>query len=281
MVKGYDLKIDPGQVESLGTIQVDIDEFITNRTRFRFDPNCMSFWYPLIRDSIPCPDTEMIVLDPEKDLGILCALIRDGYGEARDTDVAQIEVLSDRLAKRAERLGYPVFLRTGHFSGKHDWKRTCFVTEPNFRPHIRNIVSLGELFGSFEWNVWVVREFLKTDPITILPRYGDMPVTPEVRIFANSNQVTHRQFYWPIEALKQGGSETPEAHFQALRDAWPMRDLREAERYAVECARLCNGSTLGKTEWSVDSMRGTDFGVVVTDMALGAQSYRTENPNWD
>ena len=79
------------------------------------DPACISTWFPMLAVSgVPVPKTEIIAGAPADLLAVL-----DGK------PVTGLDGFIARVCTAAERLGYPAFLRSGHLSGKHGWRRTC------------------------------------------------------------------------------------------------------------------------------------------------------------
>lgn len=100
--------------------------------------------------------------------------------------------------------GYPCFLRTGHTSGKHSWKDTCFLQkEEDITSHVMNLVeysAMASLLG-FPADVWVVREFLPCSNMATA-FHGEMPVTKEVRVFIKNGAIEKIQPYWPPDSLQ-------------------------------------------------------------------------------
>lgn len=242
--------------------------------------NGMEVWYPLICNVVRTPKTVIVTVDPEDRADVCGDLLRIVNGED-PVNQGKVQSLVDRVIKAGNVIGYPAFLRSGEFSGKHEWSKCCYMPEgADVLLHMLNIVSLGEMvnFIGFPYHTWVVREFLKGDVVEELPKFGGMPVVPEVRVFANSNESTHIQHYWPDGALRQGGSPDPAGTFNRLRDAWGDSDIEAAKANAVLCARACNeGLGLPPDHgWSVDTML-TTTGLYVTDMATEATSYKYDD----
>lgn len=172
---------------------------------------CLSYWYPKIKDLVPTPETRVLVL--EEDLMLLA------YGEeAVREKLALIPEL--RKAKKwihtmAVSIGYPVFLRTGLYSGKHSWGKTCYLRggrdpEPTedekleITKHVSHLIdesAMADLIG-LSVNVWVVRRLLRTEP-AFYAFHGRMPITREFRFFVFNGLVIHKQPYWPPESILQ------------------------------------------------------------------------------
>ena len=79
------------------------------------DCNCITYWLPkLMAAGIPVPRTEIVETDIE------LPLLLNGHNPAG------FVVFLCELREACDRIGYPVFLRTGHTSAKHDWEDTCY-----------------------------------------------------------------------------------------------------------------------------------------------------------
>ena len=216
------------------------------------DPNCLSHWFPILAAAgVPVPRTEIIHCE-----GSLIPLLD---GEMPDC----FQGLVDQIATAAAKFGYPCFLRTGHTSGKHRWKDTCYLTSADqIGRHVASLVEFGELVSmcGLPTDVGVVREFLPGPVEAICPRYRDMPVRREFRFFVREGNFQCLHDCWPVEALNQGGAKWP--NITPLE----FRDLRSAIDITRKVALAFPGY------WSVDLL-WADRGWYVTDMARGDDSW--------
>jgi hypothetical protein len=166
-------------------------------------------------------------------------------------------------------MGFPCFLRTDHTSGKHNWSRTCFVTDPAKVAHhvfaIAEFSACASLMG-IPWDTWVVREFLPIRPLGVCPAYGDMPVCREFRYFVDGGSILCAHPYWPLRALETGGADGIDydalCRINIVQDKL-MQGLAAAAGFAVGGA------------WSVDILE-TERGWMVTDMAEAHKSFHWE-----
>ena len=95
------------------------------------DKNSMFYWYPLIKDlDIPQPKTEMYKFNKEE----FKTLQRE---EGIPT------TLYDNCISFAEKIGFPLFMRTDNNSCKHGWVKTC---------HVESKESFMELNSSNCWS---------------------------------------------------------------------------------------------------------------------------------
>lgn len=235
------------------------------------DVTNLAHWFPKIRDAgLPVPRT--VVLEMPDDVQRDAYTIFDG---ATDTPLFNkwVAVLEDVVAK----MGRPAFLRTGHTSGKHDWKNTCFIgPDSNVGQHAFGIIEYSELngmFGELPWQTWVVREFLPSKAIGICPRFGDMPVAREFRVFVDGCHVECCHPYWPLGALRQGGHVIGDEAYKN----WSRITGDEEHELIYGLASRAGMAVGGR--WSVDIL-DTEKGWFVTDMAEADKSFHWEGcPN--
>lgn len=219
--------------------------------------NCLSHWYPMIVNEVPTPETFFI-------------RISDGWSLLNVFDGNECWFLDDLcniLTKAANRIGSPVFLRTGQGSGKHDWETMCYVSDiSKMKKHILNLVSWSHMvdFRGLFHDVWVVREMLPTNPYFYCTGYGNMPVVREWRYFVDGEKLLYGVPYWPMEALAGGYPDDPE--WQNL-----LGYLHDVPDESVEKLARAAGKAVGG-KWSVDILE-TNNGWYVTDMAIAEHSY--------
>lgn len=176
------------------------------------DRNCLTYWFPkLVAAGVPVPMTRIVTTQPDLAGGDL-VLLMDG-AEARGFD-AFLKRLLEAADAVALATSWPVFLRTGHTSGKHNWRETChWRNREHAARHVGALVGFSHEvdFLGLPHDVFVVREMLKTEPILPLPRYGGMPLTGEIRAFVGGGEVLCLHAYWPAESIRQGlGINLPE-----------------------------------------------------------------------
>lgn len=233
------------------------------------DKNCLSYWFPPIEAAgIAVPETRIVRTELDLTLLIENGLMR---GSPRGTGVS--DFLGD-LRRAADLIGFPVFLRTGHGSGKHHWVNTCYVAEAGcLGDHVHNLVEWSCTVGTFglPTNVWAVREMLPTSPV--FTAFRGMPICREFRVFVDGPEVVCIHPYWPELALLDGFRplEEPDGFNKKYR---AMCDLRKEEREEIGLMASVAGKTLGG-KWSVDLIE-TERGWYLTDMAEAHRSYHWE-----
>jgi len=221
---------------------------------------------------LPVPET--LIVWPESDLTPLV----DGKG------VSGFGRFVKDLSGAAKAIGYPVFLRTGWGSGKHDWLDTCYVTrEADLAQHVCNLVEWSACAGvmGLPTDVWAVREMLPTEPF--FTAFRGMPICREFRVFVDGPEVVCMHAYWPRGALVEGFPMEPGADRKGTARGVPdgfdqayksLCGLCTAERDDILEIASCAGRAVGGA-WSVDVL-DTRRGWYLTDMAEASRSF-----HWD
>lgn len=239
--------------------------------RGKDDPTRLSYWFPKIEAAgLPVPRTRVIPIDG--------GISSEPTGDAKLDRQFQLNLtrLRSEIQAAALDLGTPLFLRTDFTSHKHDWQKTCFLTDTSpgtIVKHVRAIAEFSECadFMGLPTDVWVVREILKTTPL-FTAFHGRMPITREFRFFVKDGAIEHEQPYWPPAAIEDHNPDNPNWR-DLLADASTVR-LHEHE--LLKELSLRAGEAVGGGFWSIDWLQTADRGWVLTDMAEGSQSYR-----WD
>jgi hypothetical protein len=199
------------------------------------DRNSLAYWFPPLEAAgLPVPRTEIVRYDGGDLLDMLDGMEPFGW----DDLVARIRGAGDRI-------GWPVFLRTGHGSGKHEWARCCYLADPD---------DLGEhVFALVEWSHLVDMFGLPTN------------------VWADGD-VEHIQPYWPPDAVELGGPDDPGWRAK-LAGASRLSAATGDHLAAVARAAV---AALGGGFWSVDLLEDRDGDWWLTDMAEGERSFRWE-----
>lgn len=220
-------------------------------------------WYPLlVTAGIPTPATEIV--RTELDLTPLL----DGE------EPAGFAAFLASLAAAAERIGYPVFLRTGYGSGKHDWLKTCLVpTSEDLSQHVFALLewsNLVDLFG-LPTDTWVVRELLATE--AAFTAFRGMPITRERRYFVRDDEILGYHPYWPPETINSPSAPDWRTRLEALNEMSP-EEVATLSELARRVSRAVPGA------WSVDFLWVPSRGWLCIDMAHAEASFCwTEHPN--
>lgn len=221
------------------------------------------YWWPKVKDlGIPVPRTEIWEADLKSWFDAM-------EGGRLPPNLAFLEE-----AQRVARLiGYPLFLRTDLASGKHGWKRTCYVEEESLLPrHIYRVLEENEIAGivGLDYRALVFREMLTLfAPFTAFR--GDLPIARERRYFIRDGKVECHHPYW-IEEAVAGGRPKAEGWRETLA-MLNMEHESEVEiltRYSEKVAEAMGGY------WSIDYAFAVDGTWYLIDMAEGEKSWHPE-----
>lgn len=227
-------------------------------------PTALSYWFPKIEaGGLPVPRTRIIRM-PEAAQKELRATF-----DGNDAGNAALAPFYAEIASAA--FAFPMFLRTDHTSGKHNWDETCYVRDrESIGQHVWSIVEFSEMAGimGLPWDTWAVREMLPTLPFGACKYYGNMPICREWRVFVENNRIICHHPYWPEHALFEGKAP-------ADLDYEAFTRLTDADRDAVLGLASRAGAAAGGA-WSVDILE-TQRGWFVTDMAEAHKSWHWLN----
>lgn len=241
----------------------------------RFDPNSMCLWWPKIIDlGIPVPKTT-IAQTPDECPDLLNQWMWAAIGESDEGIPSGWGVWFQRVQELADSIGYPLFVRTDLFSGKHGWNRTCYVPAADgLERHLLWIVHDGELasFIGMRHRAVVLREYLLLDPP--FRAFEGMPVARERRYFVRDGEVICHHPYWIADAMRwYAGTPKPR---DWERDLAALNEERAAEvklltEYATRVAAIMDGY------WSVDFACAHDGTWYLIDMARGENSWHPDH----
>ena len=247
----------------------DLDKItnkLGNKSTMYVDKTCMSYWYPRICDVVPCPETEIITTQID-----LVELLDGNNPSGMDNFVNQLKTAINKI-------GLPIFLRTGQTSAKHSWSKSCCIIDTdNLIYHVCAIVEYSFMvdFLGLATNVWAVRRLLKTEPVFY--SFQNMPITREFRYFVRDGKVEHRQPYWPPHAFEHYKKSEP--NWEELLAEISHLDKETDEQLTKLTVKVGNQiaahSQLSDEFWSVDWL-WAEGQWWLTDMAEGYKSFK-----WD
>jgi hypothetical protein len=226
----------------------------------------MLYWYPKIQGvDIPQPRTEIMSLEhlPQK---VWYDFLEHG----------KVPFDFEQLKRICRAVGYPLFLRTDQASGKHHWKKSCFVeSEKKLLPNLRNIVDLNlaaDIIG-LSIQAIVVRKYIPMAEL-FTAFYGDMPVNPEIRCFIKNGSVQCWHWYWIEDAIVNPSVE----NWRELLDK-TQRTIRttDLESNVLHYAQIVANIFRNDGYWSVDFCKTKTGPWMLIDMAEGERSWHPEN----
>ena len=223
-----------------------------------FNRNCLSYWFPRIEAAgLPVPRTLIVrtsldlseILDGEEPTG-WAKLIRD-------------------LREAINEIGLPCFLRTGQTSNKHDWTRSCFLTDMTLLgQHVYKLIEFSaccDIIG-LPTNVWAVRELIQTKPL--FTAFRGFPVTREFRVFAEDGRVHCVHPYFPANSIE--GGYPSDLDWRAKLEAASQMDTDPLARLcwlAMRASRALPGA------WSIDLLEDAHGSWWITDAADAGCSF--------
>lgn len=222
--------------------------------------NSMFYWWSKV-EALPIPKPKTVLIRHEDAFrGRLSLAPLDG-----EPDPA-FDKMIEEAKKAADEMGYPVFIRSDQYSGKHSWKDTCYVERrEDVWGHVRQILEEIEMMmmGPSFFGV-AVREFLELD-WRFTSHYG-MPVAAERRYFVRDGKVECWHPYWPPAAIQEPSIRNWRRELKKLQTS-TKGEIRLLTGYAEKVGQALGGY------WSIDFCRGRNLHWYLTDMALGEDSY--------
>lgn len=229
----------------------------------------MLYWFPKIKKlKVPYPKTVIVK----------CEGIHDFIKFIYNPKLFP-EKLLNQLKAKAKEIGYPLFLRTDHISGKHHWNKTCFVRrEEDLKSHIIQLIETSELASilGLPINAFVFREFIELD--WKFKAFEGMPVAPERRYFIKDGKVICHHPYWVENSIKfwVRNYKPPENWVELLREinTETEDEITLLSKYSIAIGKVLKGY------WSVDFAYAKDGTWYLIDMATGEKSWHPEDcPN--
>lgn len=229
----------------------------------------LDYWFPKIEAAgIPVPKTILIPTDVD------LHHFMDAQRPPR------LDELIAPIREAILKVGCPAFLRTGYTSGKHDFRRSCFVesADPDaIARHIYGIYEYSEMtqITGLPLDLWVVREYLNVH--ALFTAFNGLPIAREFRIFCEKGMPTQYQPYWPEGAISDHsnyGGSLPDDWRDRLRD---LNTISVGELWMLHNMSQSAASIDGLVEhdWSIDWLWTVDRGWVLIDMAEKRHSYHS------
>lgn len=229
------------------------------------DRDDMAFWWPILqRSRVSAPRTVLLTTDVA-----LSDLLDGKTPENFDGFLSALRAICDGM-------GYPCFLRTGQTSGKHDWRRTCYLKRgEDLVSHVAALVEFSEMADmlGLSTRTWAVREFLQLEHS--FTAFDGMPVAREFRCFfeGGKSEPLCMHSYWPEDAIRNASVPDWKDRLVLINSCNPddVSDIQETVRRV---------SPHFEGKWSLDVVRAKDGRFYVTDMAEMERSFHWQGcPN--
>jgi hypothetical protein len=192
-----------------------------------------------------------------------------------DGDYSLLEKYWDEIVSKANTLGFPLFMRTDEFSGKHNWKHTCFVESLDvLKKHISNLFEdsfSADILG-LPIRAIVLRRYIPMKNL-FTAFAGDMPVNPEIRFFVKDGKILCKHWYWVEDAIERG---TPARNLPAdWKDIiGKQKEMLNMDILDFEVLRVAK-DFVGC--WSMDFCLSEGVRWVLIDMAKGLRSWHPDD----
>lgn len=222
------------------------------------DKNSMLYWWPFLEHvDVPMPRT-IIVWTGKK----IFQEILDGK--------AFPSYLAKMFQVAAKEIGYPLFIRTDHASGKHDWENSCYVSSAeNLLRNIIGVVEFNEIAGflGLNYNAIIFREYISLNaPFKAF--HGNLPIAKERRYFVDNGKVICHHPYWVEDAIEKTIKKPPD--WKKLLRKINQENEEEVyilTKYAEKIGEMLRGY------WSIDFAQDQGGTWYFIDAALGENSW--------
>jgi hypothetical protein len=227
-------------------------------TELEYNKNSLCYWYEITKGlDIPQPYT-VIYKIPEDHLKQLRI----------EQFPKQIIDDSKKIINQDPNLIYPIFLRTDQASGKHGWKRSCFVEkEETLKSNIYEVIIanlLADILG-LPFTALVFREYIPLES-KFTAFWGELPIAKERRIFIKNGKIQCSHPYWPEDAIEQPSIIYWREELKEL-NTLTKKDESILKKYSEILAKNF------EDYWSVDFAKGRDGKWYLIDMAKGENSF--------
>jgi hypothetical protein len=219
------------------------------------EKNTMNYWFPIVEKcGIKSPKTILIPFKGKLDYGIFDGKKSKSYS-------AFIKLLE----QEADKIGYPLFLRTDETSNKFEWGDSCYVeSKEKLYGNLLSILEMIEMSFGLGFKGVALREFLKLE--SSFTSHRGMPVAKEFRLFVRNGKLECLHPYWPKQSIIKPSVADWETKLIELRQLTPD----DVNTILKELAKF--GDSLPEY-WSVDFCKTVSGEWYLTDMAIGEDSY--------
>lgn len=221
----------------------------------------MFYWFPRIEGiAVPYPKTLMYRFSEET--------LRHLEKEEYIFPMKEIEDI-------ARRIGWPLFMRTDHAAGKHDWEKTCYVPNPEFMYlHVYELIvanQTADVFGGVPFTGLAFREYIPMASV-FHAFWGNLPINPERRYFIRDGKVQCHHPYWPPESIRRPSVENWRELLSKANEETPL-EIALLTAYSEIIGERLDGY------WSLDFCLARDGRWIFIDAALGDKSFHWEGCN--
>ena len=265
------------------TDKAESTEYRNRKIHSVYAESSMSYWWPKIKDlDVPQPRTIRVPVEEKPMIDLI--------------DGGPIPNLGE-MELAVKDIGSPTFVRNNVTSGKHDWKDSCFLDNPDELPRrVYGVTdyTLMATMGEIKIDAMFFREFIPLEHVGFSCFPGRMPISKEVRCFVRNGALECRHPYWFDGVFEK--EEEMETAARRHRKEMGMDDMGSDDPLPADWrAKLKKANRLTADDndaimshlfkimphfdgyWSVDFVKGIDGEWYLIDMARGEVSYHYED----
>lgn len=240
----------------------------SGREMTRLNPNSAKYWQPplvSLSDGYPIrvADSEFIEFDFFEAVAMADTGEMDAYPR-------------EELEAAADRLGYPVYVRSDLTSGKGRGTRAIRADSASDLPRAIGNTTMEAAIHDQVFSWMMLREWIDIE--TEFANSDGLDIGAEFRLFATPETHECSHYYWPEESIKQ--ADVPEDEWKAARNKMAQIDLPaflgDVAMAAADAVDVEQSPDDHGREWSVDFARDVDGDWWLIDMALAEQSHHPE-----
>lgn len=268
-----------------------MDPKIKFNQKYPYDYNSLLYWFPKIKEIKDLNIPKTYYIEFPRNLGTSDEKFK--YLNRKD--------IKEQVYKFCDKLGYPLFVKTDFFSGKHNWKKTCFVSQKeDLYPHIFNIFEMSDCVSIIGLPIFAI-VFRKYIPLYSNFKFfhGELPISKERRFFIKDGNIQCKHPYWFSDVfkkyvslksnLKEGLSfqlldsdKKEKLENEIIRGESELRDIefklqllnKESEDEKVILEKMAKSvADVFSGYWSIDFAYSQDGKWYLIDMARGEDSF--------
>jgi len=220
--------------------------------------NSIWYWWPLVKDvGVPVPRTTLV----------------EYRGHTLESESEEWDRFAAKVRRVCDGYGYPVFMRCGGLSGKHQWVDTCYVDAPEkvSGNAYRILEAVLMVMGTrVDFDGIAVRELLELEHS--FTAFKGMPMAKEFRFFARNGEYECHHPYWPPSSIRRPSVDSWLEELKALQ-ALSSDELEILKGYTARISKALDAGPQGMGWWSIDFCKTVDGVWYLTDLGTGEVSY--------
>jgi len=227
----------------------------------QLDKNSLVYWFSKTKDMDLVPQPETIYIPLNRDEGI------------KFMDEEPLSEFVKACKEAAEKLSYPVFIRTDQASSKHNYERAALVkSEDDLEFAIAQTIEFNFIadFLGLPFEYMVFRKFIPL--YSTFKAFKGLPIAKERRYFINDGKIVCHHPYWPEDAIRNPTKRNWKSLLKKMNHEDPD-EIQTLTNYAELIAKK-----IGNEGWSIDFACHENNQIwYFIDAALAKDSYHPED----